>query len=130
MITKETKFEFIVAMGEGQLFTVKTVSDKLYSYALNRVRKFFPNQKIIIREVRTTIEYKEDVIIPANIDEIEIYEDKDDNGVSYTVVEGSRGSTGQYLSDDPKIQQLLSFGVKIKDGIDNRTKRPMRGPSM
>lgn len=122
MITKETKFEFIVAMGEGQLFSVKKVSEKLYSYALNRVRKFFPGREIIIREVRTTTEYMPDVTIPANIDEITIYEDKDDNGSAYTIFERTAGATGQFLADDPRIAELIRFGVEVQDGIDNRTK--------
>jgi len=121
MIEKSTKFEFIVSMGEGQLFSVKTVRERLYSYALNRVRKFFPGREIIIREIRTTTEYMPDVTIPANISDFTIYEDHDDNGPSYTVVEGSKGATGSYLLDDPKIKQLLKLGVSIKAGIDNRT---------
>jgi hypothetical protein len=120
--SEEIEYDIVVEMSKGQHFCVKTVSDKLLQHALKRVAKHFPGKPCHIKKrVTMTYHYETESFELVDPSTYTIYEDNDDNGPSYTVVKGSSGSIGQYLYDDPKIQQLISLGVKIKPGIDNRT---------
>jgi hypothetical protein len=51
-----------------------------------------------------------------------LFRDMDDFGASITVVDGDKGSIGQYLEDDEFIIKCRMAGAKIKEGIDNRTR--------
>lgn len=56
------------------------------------------------------------------LDKLTVYQDFDDCGPSFTIVNGNKGAIGQYLADDEFLLKVIAAGAEIKPGIDNRTK--------